>query len=175
MSRIDLPHIDPPRPALAWTEHVTQLPAGDAPLKAFNRLCDVFTPTEIANPTVVIEPIDPGNQSGIRYPNGPQDRIPEWRTARQSPQPPAMLSADTQEKPPERRSNGTVLASLSQSNAMKITSATNAGFPLPSNSTVLSNIIRTPPFTSSTPFKTYCSRTRDPDGTTDVKRTLFVP
>ena len=62
-----------------------------------------------------------------------------------------------------------------QSNARDSVSATSAGLSLPSISTVLSNVSRTPPSISSTAFSICSSRTRDPAGTGAVNRTLFDP
>ena len=62
-----------------------------------------------------------------------------------------------------------------QSYARFSVSATSAGRVLPSISIVLSKVIRTPPSMSSTFFKVWCRRTRDPTCTGAVKRTRFEP
>ena len=112
---------------------------------------------------------------GDAVPDG-QRRLSIWRSGGVLPsplQPPARIDRRLAARSTGMAGSGA--AAGDQSNAMNNASATSAGFSLPSISTVLSNVIRTPPFTSSTAFSTWVSLTRDPAGTMEVNRTLFVP
>lgn len=53
------------RAALGWTEHLTRVATNGAPDAAYDRLCAAFSPTEIANLTLLVGQINLWNRVAI--------------------------------------------------------------------------------------------------------------